>query len=149
MLPGCSTKNPEKADPPEPPDFSIITDYSELEQIACNAQTDSSMLLIDLRDNSEYEYAHLEGSVNVPFDDDGAWLVKYLNNNEASDKEIYLMCAAGKKSAKAFNLLLEQGYGKLHYVSFGFNEYRENKGGAYLEGAGVCDCEKNTEKGDE
>ena len=118
--------------------FSVVTGYDEVEQIA--SDTDDNTVLIDLRDNREYESKHLTGAINVPYDEDGSWLLEYLRENGLTDKALYLMCGKGKKSADAFNLLVSEGYKDVHYVRFGFEEYVEAEGEDALEGAAICDC---------
>ncbi|MBQ9120135.1 MAG: rhodanese-like domain-containing protein [Lachnospiraceae bacterium] len=133
MLWGCGKQ--------EPVSYTILTEYASLPEIA--GDTDEKTVLIDLRDNSDYEYMHIDGALNVPYEEDGTWLLKYLEENEMKDKELYLMCGGGKKSADAFNLLVRAGYRKVHYVSFGFEEYIEACGTEAAQGAAICDCYKD------
>lgn len=120
------------------PDYSVVTDYGEVVRIA--SDNDENTVLIDLRANREYEAKHLIGAINVPYDEDGSWLLEYLRQNELGDKSLYLMCGKGQKSADAFNLLVQEGYLDVHYVRFGFEEYAENEGEDALEGAEICEC---------
>ena len=130
VMVGCGEK--------EPMHYSVVTDHAEIVRIA--ADDDESTVVIDLRNNREYEAKHLIGAINVPYDEDGSWLLEYLKQNAMEEKSLYLMCGKGKKSAEAFNLLVSEGYRDVHYVSFGFDEYAESEGEEALEGAEICDC---------
>ena len=132
MLAGCSGKEPERQE------YRIISEYAELTELLQNISEET--VLLDLRDNREYENAHCIGSINVPFDDNGEWLLKNAEENGWQEKTIYLLCGKGKRSADAFNLLVKEGYSKVVYISFGYEEYTENLGYENSEGADVCDC---------
>lgn len=118
--------------------YRVITEYAEFTKLLQNF--DEEMVLLDLRDNREYENAHCIGSINVPFDDGGTWLLKQAEENGWKEKTVYLMCGGGKRSADAFNLLVENGFSKVIYVTFGYEEYIQTQGYENSEGAGVCDC---------
>ena len=118
--------------------YRVITKYEELTQLLENFPEDG--VLLDLRDNREYENAHCIGSINVPFDDDGSWLMKCLEEQQWQNKTIYLMCGGGKRSGDAFNLLTENKIPRVVYITFGYEEYIGSQGYENSEGGGVCDC---------
>ncbi|MGN0505473.1 MAG: rhodanese-like domain-containing protein [Lachnospiraceae bacterium] len=133
LLAGC------KRESGEPEQFyRVMTDYEELTALLNAPKED--MVLLDLRDNRDYEKAHLTGSINVPFDDEGTWLLQCVEEHSWKKNIIYLICAGGKRSAAAFNLLAEQGAPRIVYISFGYEEYIESQGYETSEGAEVCDC---------
>lgn len=131
FLAGCSNKE-------EKQEYGVMTEYSELTDFLQNANEEA--VLLDLRDNREYENAHCIGSINIPFDDEGAWLLKKAEENGWKEKTIYLICGKGKRSGDAFNLLVKNGYPRVIYISFGYEEYIEALGYENSEGADVCDC---------
>lgn len=132
VLSGCScTKETEQ-------EYRVITAYEELTSLL--EELPENAVLLDLRDNREYENAHCIGSTNVPFDDGGSWLLQCIEEKGWQDKTIYLMCGGGKRSGDAFNLLVEQGIPRVVYITFGYTEYIESQGYETSEGAGVCDC---------
>lgn len=132
FLAGCrEAEQPERK-------YRVITEYEELNALL--EAIPEEAVLIDLRDNRDYEKAHCIGSTNVPFDDGGKWLLHCIEKNGWQEKTIYLMCGGGKRSGDAFNLLVEQGFHKVVYVTFGYAEYIESQGYETSEGADVCDC---------
>lgn len=132
LLAGCSGGEAQQ------PEYRVITDYEELTHLLEAFPEDA--VLLDLRDNRDYENAHCIGSINVPFDDGGTWLLKCIEENGWENKTIYLMCGGGKRSGDAFNLLAEQGLPRIVYITFGYAEYSESQGYETSEGADVCDC---------
>ena len=64
----------------------------------------------------------------------------YLKNNGYEGKNVFLICYSGKKSARAFNLLVEQHFRSVHYIAIGFNEYCEQMGDEYIPSTGPCPC---------
>lgn len=132
LLTGCAVN------PKETQEYRIISEYGELTNLL---QTrDDNSILLDLRNNRDYENAHCIGSINVPFDDEGEWLLKKAEENGWEEKTVYLMCGGGKRSADAFNLLVAEGFPKVVYITFGYEEYVQAQGYENSEGANVCDC---------
>jgi len=62
---------------------------------------------IDVRTAEEFSEGHLEGAVNIPFDE----IVEKIDS-VASDKnaEIYLYCRSGRRASKAKLALEEAGF---------------------------------------
>ena len=132
---GCSFEQKQEQE------YRVITEYEALTKLLDSFPEDA--VLLDLRNNREYENAHCIGSINIPFDDDGAWLLKRIEEENWKDNTIYLMCGGGKRSGDAFNLLVEKGIPKVVYITFGYAEYIESQGYETSEGADVCDCYQN------
>lgn len=61
--------------------------------------------LVDLRDRQSYERAHIQGAVNIPYDE-------LINRMEElpRDRQIILYCYRGPKSMLAARTLSRQGY---------------------------------------
>lgn len=74
--------------------------------------------LIDIRENYEYAGGSIKTAVNIPMGDLLKNPEKYLNRN----KEYYIMCQSGGRSARACNNLLEEGF-KVINVSGGMGSY--------------------------
>ena len=122
-------------------DFSMVTSCIELTEMMNKHCLED--IIIDLRDNRDYESSHLIGSINIPYDEEGGYLTRYLQESPMKKKNIYLICYSGKRSAQAFNLLYDMGYHSLHVVTFGYDEYVQLEGETESEGADVCECNKN------
>lgn len=97
-------------------------------------------LIIDLREQEDYEMEHIDKSINMPFDDDGVKLLSYLKEKKLHNKNIYLLCYSGKRSAKAFNLLSDKGFKNINYITFGYEEYKESMGNNFIPETGPCPC---------
>lgn len=81
-------------------------------------------VLIDLRNRSSYAYCHLQGAVNVPFEE-------WQQHLEQMPKEETLVfyCARGAKSMRVCEELSRRGY-QVFDVAGGLASYR----GKYLVG---------------
>ncbi len=64
------------------------------------------MKIIDVSDKYSYNVNHLNGSINIPYDDLINNYRKYLNKNET----YYLYCKSGKLSKRAVMILSSLGY---------------------------------------
>ena len=65
-------------------------------------------LIIDVRSPQEFAAGHLEGAVNVPYDQ----IVQRIDSLERLEKssELLLYCQSGARSAVACSLLAQHGY---------------------------------------
>lgn len=97
-------------------------------------------LIIDLRDQEDYEKEHIDKSINMPFNDEGVKLLSYLKEKKLHNKNIYLLCYSGNRSAKAFNLLSDEGFKNINYIAFGYDEYKESLGNSFIPVKGPCPC---------
>ncbi len=64
------------------------------------------MKIIDVSDKYTYSNYHINGSVNIPYDELINNYRKYLNKNE----RYYLYCKSGKLSKRAVMVLSSLGY---------------------------------------
>ncbi len=62
--------------------------------------------IIDVQDRSIYNISHLNGSINIPYDDLVNNYREYLSKNET----YYLYCPSGKLSKRASIILNYLGY---------------------------------------
>jgi len=84
--------------------------------------------LLDVREEYEYQEGHVKGAVNLP-------LRKILEKKDSlpKDKDIYVYCRSGHRSADAVNFLKSLGFEKVHnieggFIDISFNEYHKDKG---------------------
>jgi adenylyltransferase/sulfurtransferase len=75
-------------------------------------------LLIDVREPDEYRIAHIAGSQLIPLKTLPAQLA-----NLPTDREILIHCKAGGRSAKAVQLLLENGFTRVKNVTGGIDAW--------------------------
>lgn len=64
------------------------------------------MKIIDVSDKYTYQTSHLNGSINIPYDELINNYRKYLNKNDS----YYLYCKSGKLSKRATMVLSSLGY---------------------------------------
>ena len=84
--------------------------------------------LLDVREEHEYQEGHVKGAVNLP-------LREILSQKDSlpKDKDIYVYCRSGHRSADAVNFLKSLGFEKVHnieggFIDISFNEYHKDKG---------------------
>ena len=84
--------------------------------------------LLDVREEYEYQDGHIKGAVNLP-------LREILGKKDSlpKDKDIYVDCRSGHRSADAVNFLKSLGFEKVHnvdggFIDISFNEYHKDKG---------------------
>ena len=96
---------------------------SDIENLVKNKE-----FLLDVREEYEYQDGHIKGAVNLP-------LREILGKKDSlpKDKDIYVYCRSGHRSADAVNFLKSFGFEKVHnieggFIDISFNEYHKNKG---------------------
>ena len=84
--------------------------------------------LLDVREECEYQDGHIKGAINIP-------LREILEKKDTlpKDKDIYVYCRSGHRSADAVNFLKSLGFEKVHnvdggFIDISFNEYHKDKG---------------------
>ncbi|MBN2222660.1 MAG: rhodanese-like domain-containing protein [Vallitaleaceae bacterium] len=138
----------QKMDADSRPRYQILYDVEDLTTLLLDKQYFSEeneseeVYFIDLRDREDYEKKHITNTINIPFDDEGDKLLSYLTKHKAFDREIILMCYSGKRSSKAFNLLVQQGFKDLTYLPFGYEEYATSGMEDFFFQTGKCKCEE-------
>ena len=76
----------------------------------------------------------------MPYTDGGVKMLDYLKKNANKNSVVYLMCYYGTRSGMAFNLLRDEGYKRLNYVKFGYEEYVNTMGSKFKPTLGECPC---------
>ena len=84
--------------------------------------------LLDVREEYEYQDGHIKGAINIP-------LREILEKKDSlpKDKDIYVYCRSGHRSADAVNFLKSLGFERVHnieggFIDISFNEYHKDKG---------------------
>jgi phage shock protein E len=75
-------------------------------------------LLVDVRSGEEFAGGHIEGAINIPFDQVDA-LVEALGPDH--DREVVLYCGSGRRAGIAADALRERGYTGV-YNATGYGE---------------------------
>ena len=105
---GAKTPVPD----PNEPDAANSNSGHNLSGIITGAQakeiieSNDAAILLDVRNPDEYEERHIEGSLNIPVSELGERL------SELPDKDavIIVFCRAGRRSARAYDILINNGY---------------------------------------
>ena len=118
------------------PFYNIVLGAEELNE----GIKDEKAILIDLRDEADYEAGHIENAINMPFTDNGIKMLDYLTKRADKDSRVFLMCYHGNRSGQAFNLLRDKGYTNLNYVKFGYEDYVNAMGSGFKPALGECPC---------
>lgn len=81
-------------------------------------------IIIDVREQDEYDQAHLENAILVPLSTVSAEKINEIN---PTNKTILIHCRSGKRSKVAANVLLSQGYsGEILELDEGINAWIES-----------------------
>ena len=64
-------------------------------------------IVIDVRTKQEYDTQHIEGAINIKYDNILSGIRNYTSDNK---KRIVLYCSNGSRSKIAYNLLISFGY---------------------------------------
>ena len=62
-------------------------------------------LVIDVRTGQEYETGHVEGALNIEWQD-----ISQIIEDIKKDKKLYLYCRSGNRSQRATDILIDLGY---------------------------------------
>jgi rhodanese-related sulfurtransferase len=82
------------------------------------------VMIIDVREQDEFDQAHLENAILVPLSTVSAEKINELN---PTNKTILIHCRSGKRSKVAANVLLSQGYsGEILELDEGINAWIES-----------------------
>ena len=100
----------------------------DVEAINIESLVKNKEFLLDVREEYEYQEGHVKGAVNLP-------LREILEKKDTlpKNKDIYVYCRSGHRSADAVNFLKSLGFEKVHnieggFIDISFNEYHKDKG---------------------
>ena len=100
----------------------------DVEAINIESLVKNKEFLLDVREEYEYQEGHVKGAVNLP-------LREILSQKDSlpKDKDIYVYCRSGHRSADAVNFLKSLGFEKVYnvdggFIDISFNEYHKDKG---------------------
>lgn len=82
------------------------------EQLSANKVT--TVQIIDVREQAEWDYYHIEGSRHVPMN-----TIPGRLDELDSEQPLYIVCAHGVRSEKVCRFLAEQGYDDLTNIAGG------------------------------
>jgi len=105
MVVGCANTNlPEAAGSGS--GFSIISGNTAKELFESN----DGVILLDVRNQDEYEENHIQGSILIPVNE----LEERLTELTDKDAIIIVYCRSGRRSADAVDILVSSGYTNIY-----------------------------------
>ncbi len=104
----------------EPIDMIIDVEADEL---AMDLPHDPNLAVIDVRKQTEFESAHIQGATNLPLDTMSDIINIAMID---TDKNLYIHCAGGYRSVIAASLLKKQGFHNLRNVLGGFASIKKD-----------------------
>jgi rhodanese-related sulfurtransferase len=88
------------------------------QQLQQNLREDKPLLLLDVRENNEFAYAHIEGSLHIPL---GQIPQRY--QELAVDQDIVVVCHHGMRSQQACEFLQRAGFNRLSNLKGGIDAW--------------------------
>ncbi len=88
------------------------TKYEVINANTAKDLIDNGAILIDVREEDEYNQDHIDGAINIPLQD-----IETITYNY--DDVIVLYCLTGMRSAEAAKKLTEKGYTKVYSLDGG------------------------------
>lgn len=77
---------------------------------------ESGSLLLDVREDSEYQAGHIKDSTHIPM---GALASRISELDKYKNKNIILGCRSGSRSGRACSILKKHGFEKVHNLRGG------------------------------
>ena len=92
--------------------------------VASQMFAEQKTIIIDVRENDEWEEQHIEGAIHIPLDQVQSRLAELA---EYKDSDIVMQCRSGRRSAIAGETLMKAGFTKVHNLTGGILAW--DKGG--------------------
>ncbi|QKS73018.1 sulfurtransferase TusA family protein [Paenalkalicoccus suaedae] len=92
--------------------------FEQTVDLAEVAKTDRQGILLDVRENAEYAFGHIEGAISIPLGE----LEERLSELNKEEKT-YVVCRTGKRSDLAAQLLADKGFTDVYNVLPGMTSY--------------------------
>ena len=77
-------------------------------------------MLLDVRTAEEYAEGHIKGAVLIPVQE-----LEQRISEVPKDKQVYVYCRSGVRSARASNMLVKAGYTRIENVQGGFTAWED------------------------
>jgi hydroxyacylglutathione hydrolase len=103
--------------------IDLIIDV-EADELAMDIPFDDNLVVMDVRNETEYSNGHVKNAVNLPLSEMADITKLAMISDEAN---IYMHCAGGYRSVIASSLLKRQGYNNLRNVLGGWAKIKEQE----------------------
>lgn len=124
---------------------------------AARRVTEEGYIYIDVRSIPEFEQGHPDPSVNIPILHadmrtgqmvPNADFLKVVQANYNTDAKLVMGCRSGQRSARAAEVLLQNGYDTVVNMACGFEGERDAFGRVSKPGWNGCDLPTSIDNGD-
>lgn len=91
-------------------------------QQAAQMQSEKNAVIVDVRENDEWNAGHIAGAIHIPLGDISsriAELTKYQN------QPVITQCRSGARSAKAADILIKSGFNNVHNMDGGITAWQK------------------------
>lgn len=102
--------------------------FDEVEASDIERLVKENQMLLDVREDYEFNAGHIKGAINMP-------LREIIANKDKlpKDKDIFVYCRSAHRSADAVNFMKSLGFEKVHnvkggFIDISFNEFHKDKG---------------------
>ncbi|MCB0077759.1 MAG: rhodanese-like domain-containing protein [Anaerolineales bacterium] len=113
LVAACSSGGSSTA-PAAEVDVNALPDTVTAQQVAALQESNADVLVLDVRELSEYEAGHIPGVTLMPVGEVASRL-----NEIPEDKPVIVTCRSGNRSGQVANFLREQGYENIHNMQGG------------------------------
>ncbi len=118
---GCSSAPPAPAAVTAPADANLANlpvdvDVQTVEKLRANP----NVLVLDVREDTEYAGGHIPGAVLLPLGQ-----IPNRLNDIPKDKTVIAVCRSGHRSNQATQLLRQQGFDNVHNMLGGMNAWAQ------------------------
>lgn len=94
----------------------------QVSDLAERVTANSAPLVIDVREQSEWDEGNIPGSIHIP----RSFLESRIAGVATPDQEIVLSCASGNRSLLAGVTLAAMGYSNVHSLAGGFSRWKQS-----------------------
>jgi len=106
--------------------YNMIQSWSGYDDITAEQakeliETNSSLVILDVRTETEYNDKHIEGAINIPLDE----LQQRLEEINPNDT-ILVYCRTGNRSTQAAEILVENGFSNFYHMRGGIVAWKQN-----------------------
>ncbi len=91
-------------------------------QQAAQMQSEKNAVIVDVRENDEWNAGHIAGAIHIPLGDISSRiteLTKYQN------QPVITQCRSGARSAKAADMLIKAGFNNVHNMEGGITAWQK------------------------
>ncbi|MGD9570427.1 MAG: molybdopterin-synthase adenylyltransferase MoeB [Thermoleophilia bacterium] len=94
----------------------------QVADLAARRTAGDSPLVIDVREQSEWDEGHIPGAIHIP----RSFLESRIAGVATPDQEVILSCASGNRSLLAGITLREMGFGNVESLAGGFQRWKQS-----------------------